>query len=123
MRISGMSFKKRNRYVGPSNERVARVFKRFDDGMVGDFVGQIDIGRVLVQREARLAPARVCPHGDVRLQVGNDAIRTVRCLLFDSDEEEVDRVHETCVAARPGRRQHAAAESNKERFRKENWVD
>ncbi len=76
-------------HVGPRHEVIGGLVESHDDGVFNNIIGQLHIERVLDEVKRRLAPGRLPPHLDVGLEVRDDSICTVGCLLVHGVEIRV----------------------------------
>ena len=87
-------------YIGPRHKVVGSFSESFHNGVLHDFIWDIEVVGVLDEGPAWFASARVPADCDVGIEVRYHPIPSILGLDRDSLEEKVHRGHETLLGAR-----------------------
>ena len=63
--------------------------------MVHNFIWDVEVVGIFDECPARFAPTGVSPEGDVRFEIRDETVCTVRCLRVDRLKEKFERLDET----------------------------
>lgn len=76
-------------YVGPRDKIVRALVKRLDDRVLDNFLGKLQVERVLNEVEYRLAPGRIAADVDVRFEIRDHILTAVLGLPLHSLKEHL----------------------------------
>lgn len=82
-------------YIGPGYEVVGGFSKSIHDGVLHDFVWNVEAVRVLDKSPAGFTSARIPADRDVGIEVRDNPLPSILRLDSDGLEEKVHRGHET----------------------------
>lgn len=86
-------------YVGPRYEVVGGFPESLHNGVLHDFVWDIEVVRVLDKGPARFASARISADRDVGIEFRDNSVPPILRLYRDSLKEKIHRGHETLLGA------------------------
>ena len=81
--------------IGPGDKVIGCLTQTADQWVVHNFIGDVEVVGIFNERPDRLAPTGVSPEGNVRFEIWDETICTVRCLRVDRLKEKFERLNET----------------------------